>query len=102
MANHTIVAPLNDTNQENVVPSADPLANVRSTVREVLTAHIDRSAKGKRRAGTYAPRVAQPSVSVFRCQCCQGTRTTSESLGISSKRIALFQQISAGRKTRST
>jgi hypothetical protein len=46
MANHTIVSPPNDANQENVAPSADPLANVRSTAREALAAHIDRSAKG--------------------------------------------------------
>ena len=46
MANHTIVLPPNDANQENVAPSADPLANVRSTAREALAAHIDRSAKG--------------------------------------------------------
>ena len=46
MANHTIVSPPNDANQENAAPSADPLANVRSTAREALAAHIDRSAKG--------------------------------------------------------
>ena len=53
MANHTIVSPPNDANQENVAPSADPLANVRSTARDALAAHIDRSAKepGKRRRG---------------------------------------------------
>ena len=45
MANHTIVSPPNDANQENVAPSADVLANVRSTAREALAAHIDRSAK---------------------------------------------------------
>jgi hypothetical protein len=50
---HTIVSPPNDANQENVAPSADPLANVRSTAREALAAHIDRSAKesGKRSRG---------------------------------------------------
>ena len=53
MANHTIVSPPNDANQENVAPSADVLANVRSTAREALAAHIDRSAKepGKRSRG---------------------------------------------------
>ena len=53
MANHTIVLPPNDANQENVAPSADALANVRSTAREALAAHIDRSAKepGKRSRG---------------------------------------------------
>ena len=42
MANHTIVSPPNDANQENVAPSADPLANVRSTAREALVefAHV--------------------------------------------------------------
>ena len=53
MANHVIVPPPNDANQENVAPSADPLANVCSTAQEALADHIYRSAKqsGKRSCG---------------------------------------------------
>ena len=53
MANHTIVSPPSNANQENVAPSVDPLANVRSTARKALARHIDRSAKqsGKRSRG---------------------------------------------------
>ena len=53
MANHTVASPPSNTNQENLAPSADPLANVRSTAREALAGHIDRSAKqsGKRSRG---------------------------------------------------
>ena len=64
---HTVVSLPNDANQEKVAPSANPLANLQSTAREALAAHINRSAKGKRRAGTYAPRVARPYVFVFQC-----------------------------------
>ena len=53
MANHTIVSPPNYANQENVAPSTDPLANVRSTAREALAAHFDILAneQGKRSRG---------------------------------------------------
>ena len=53
MANHTIVLPPNDANQENVAPSTYLLTNVRSTVQEALASHIDRLTKqsGKRSCG---------------------------------------------------
>ena len=37
MANHTIVSPPSNANQENVAPSVDPLVNVRSTAREAYS-----------------------------------------------------------------
>ena len=53
MANRTIVLSSNGAKKEDVAYSTNPLANVRSNVREALAAHFDRFAQelGKRSRG---------------------------------------------------